>query len=59
MNTREQMIDEAVRGQLIPEWRKHFGEYPEDLETVVFRDTGTTAAAAIRSAFARATSAKS
>lgn len=46
--TREQMIDEAVRRELDPMWQRHFLKYPEDLSTVVFRDTETTALVAIR-----------
>lgn len=51
--TREQMIDRAVRDQLIPQWRHYFAAWPEELSTVVFRDTRTTALAAIRAEFRR------
>lgn len=51
--TREQMIDEAVRQQLIPQWREFFAKHPEDLSTVIFRDTRKTALSAIRTEFAR------
>lgn len=51
--TREQMIDLAVRRQLIPQWREFFAKHPEDLSTAVFRDTGTTALTQIRATFRR------
>lgn len=47
------MIELALRMQLAPQWCRHFAEFPEDLSTVVFRDTGTTALVAIRAEFKR------
>ena len=49
--TREQMIDKAVREQLLPMWHRHFAKYPDDLSTLVFRETGTTALTEIRTVF--------
>ncbi len=51
--TRQQMIDLAVREQLLPMWHRHFAKYPDDLSTVIFRDTGTTALTEIRRVFRR------
>lgn len=50
--TREQIIDMAVRRQLLPQWMRHFAEYPDDLPKVTFRDTGMTALMAVRDEFA-------